>query len=96
MNCCFIIILLLLFGNCGCNQNNDCSNGCNNFGRNSRNNDCVENTNNCTRTQTVITRTECECDSNSNSYQANMTSDSYANNRYSMYNMDNDDCGCRG
>lgn len=98
MNCCFIIILLLLLGNCNCGSgwnnigSNSCSNDCRDSRRDSRrderDSDCD---NNCTRTQTVITRTECD----TNSRTSNMASDSYANNRYSMYNMDNDDCGCR-
>lgn len=98
MNCCWIIILLLLLGNsdCGSCQNRRCDDDCDNSCRDSRrdmrrdecDNDCDKN---CTRTQTVITRTECD----TNSRTTNMTSDSFGSNRYSMYNMENDDCGCR-
>ena len=93
MNCCSIIILLLLLGNCNssCKSNyieprrnarNECKNVCNN--------DCSDSVNDCTRTQTVITRTECDTNTCNN-----MAADTYVGNRYSMYNMDNDDCGCR-
>lgn len=94
MNCCSIIILLLLLGN----GNNSCGSSCieprkrtENVRRNVCDRDCDDSVSNCTRTQTVITRTECD----TNSCQSNMTSDSFGNSRYSMYNMDKDDCGCR-
>lgn len=91
MNCCCFIILLLLLGSCGNGRNDGHQHHCSHHHNHSCDNDCVDTTSNCTRTQTVITRTECD----SNSYQTNMASDSYGNNRYSMYHMDNDDCGCQ-
>lgn len=96
MNCCSIIILLLLLGNC----NSSCGSSCieprrhaENVRRNSCDNDSDSSAGNCTRTQTVITRTECDTDSCS--CNMNMTSDNYGQSRYSMYNMKDDDCGCR-
>lgn len=94
MNCCFIIILLLLCGkgNTSCNNSciqprrnvvNDCRPDCDDF--------CEDAVSNCTRTQTVVTRTECDMDSCSR----NMATDNYVSNHYSMYNMKDDDCGCR-
>lgn len=94
MNCCVIIILLLLCGkgntSCGCSciePRRNCRNVC----RDVCDKGCDDMVSNCTRTQTVITRTECD----TNSCQSNMASDSFGNSRYSMYNMDKDDCGCR-
>ena len=93
MNCCCLIILLLLLGNCNSSCGSSCIEPRRRSGKSCRNicdNDCDKSASNCKRTQTVIRRTECD----TNSCGSNMTSDSYGNNRYSMYNMDNDDCGC--
>ena len=94
MNCCCLIILLLLLGN----GNSACGNSCVQPRRRSSNvyravcdDNCSDSVSNCTRTQTVITRTECD----SNSCAGNMASDNYGSNRYSMYNMNDDDCDCR-
>ena len=100
MNCCFIIILLLLCGKCGNGNNSSCGNSCiqprrrsSNVGRSECNDNSSDSGLNCTRTQTVITRTECDTDSCS--CNMNMATDNYGSNRYSMYNMKDDDCGCR-
>lgn len=88
MNCCFIIILLLLLGNCNCGsgRNNGCNNSCNDDYANSRRNSCDDDCDNSRRNS---------CDDNcDNNYATNRSSDSYGNNRYSMYNMNNDDCDC--
>lgn len=94
MNCCCLIILLLLLGN----GNSSCGNSCvqprrcsTNVGRSVCDDDNSDSVGNCTRTQTVITRTECD----TNSCAGNMSSDNYGSNRYSLYNMKDDDCGCR-
>ena len=87
MNCCFIIILLLLLGH----GNSSCGSNCIEPRRRAKNTRDTGCDHDCTRTQTVITRTECDM----NSCPVNMTSDTFVNNRYSMYNTDNNDCGCR-
>ncbi len=94
MNCCWLIILLVLCGNCGSNWNNGWRNSCDNDCGNSRKNSCDDDCGNSRRNS-------CDDDcgnSRRNSYDSdcgkNMSSDSYANNRYSMYNMNNDDCDC--
>lgn len=93
MNCCFIIILLLLCKN----GNSSCGNSCIEPRRRTADscrpvcdNSCQESGNGCTRTQTVITRTECDANS-----CANNASDGFGVNRYSMYGVDDNDCGCR-
>lgn len=100
MNCCFIIILLLLCGKCGNSNSSSCGDGCiqprrrsSNVCRTDCDDKCGDAVSNCTRTQTVITRTECDTDSCS--CNMNMSSDNYGTNRYSMYNMKDDDCSCR-
>ena len=89
MNCCFIIILLLLLGN----GNSSCGSNCIEPRRRAKNTRDTGCDHDCTRTQTVITRTECDTDSCS--CNMNMATDNYGSNRYSMYNMKDDDCGCR-
>ena len=100
MNCCVIIILLLLCGKGNTSCENGCGNNCIQPRRRSLNmrgmdcdNNCGDSVSNCTKTQTVITRTECDMDSGT--CNVNMTTDNYGQSRYSMYNMKDDDCGCR-
>ena len=91
MNCCWWIIILWLLGNgnsfCGntCQTNgntcgNVCNNTCNNNWGNTCGNSCVE--------PRRSPRNVCDLDCDDKA-------DTFNNNRFSMYNTENNDCGCR-
>ena len=100
MNCCIIIILLLLCGKGNASCVNSCGNNCiqprrrsSDVYRTDCDDKCGDSVSNCTRTQTVVTRTECDLDSGT--CNTNKATDNFGQSRYSMYNMKDDDCGCR-
>lgn len=93
MNCCIIIILLLLCGKCGSGNTSSCGDSCIQPRRRPSNgcgmgcdDDCGDSVSNCTRTE--FDKDSCSCN-------MNMATDNFGQNRYSMYNMKDDDCGCR-
>ena len=72
MNCCIIIILLLLCGK----------------GNTSCDNNCIQ-----TRRNVVD---DCKPDyHDTDSCPCNMNTDNFATNRFPMFNMKEEDCGCR-
>ena len=95
MNCCFIIILLLLCGKgqASCDKSSNCCGSSCIQPRRSASKVCDDN--DCQRTQTVITKTEREKDSCPCNMNMAMATENFGPSRYSMYNMKDEDCGCR-